>query len=746
MNRELLRMGVLTSGGDAPGMNAAVRAVVRTALDRGAEVYAIYEGYRGMVDGGDRIRAMNWDSVGGILHRGGTVIGSARCSEFRTRDGRRQAARNLLEREIDRLVVIGGDGSLTGANLFRQEWPELLAELVERGEIIQDLADRHPNLVIVGLVGSIDNDMYGTDMTIGADTALHRITEAVDAIQSTAASHQRSFVVEVMGRGCGYLALMSGIATGADWVLIPENPPDVENWEERMCQLLKAGREAGRRDSIVIVAEGARDRNGNPISSDYVKGVLEERLGEDTRVTILGHVQRGGSPTAFDRNLSTLMGYAAVEEILSATPDSEPLLIGMRGNRIVRSPLMQCVEETHGVADTLAARDYEKAMDLRGGSFKESFRTMRTLVRSLPHPPEPDQKQFRLAVMHAGGPAPGMNTAVRAAVRLGLDRGHLMLGVRNGFRGLVAGDIRDMNWMSVNGWASMGGAELGTNRQVPDGSDFYAIARNIEEHHIHGLLIVGGWSGYEAAYRLYSQRGQFPTFNIPIICLPATINNNLPGSELSIGADTALNSIVEAVDKIKQSAVASQRCFVVEVMGRYCGYLALMGGLATGAERVYLNEEGVTLDDLRADLNSLITGFKGGKRLALMIRNEMSNPFYTTGFMCALFEEEGQALFDVRQSILGHVQQGGDPTPFDRIQATRLADKCIQFLIEEAGKAEPGGAFIGFEGGQVKFHSLEDFPRLTDARHQRPKEQWWMGLRPVARVLAQPAPSPRGGE
>ena len=229
MDNELVRIGVLTSGGDAPGMNAAVRAVVRTALDRGAEVYAIYEGYQGMVEGGDRIRKMTWGSVGGILHQGGTVIGSARCAEFRTREGRRQAARNLLEREIDRLIVIGGDGSLTGANIFRQEWPELLAELVERDEILHEVADRHPNLVIVGLVGSIDNDMYGTDMTIGADTALHRITEAVDAIQSTAASHQRSFVVEVMGRGCGYLALMSGISTGADWVLIPENPPNVEN-------------------------------------------------------------------------------------------------------------------------------------------------------------------------------------------------------------------------------------------------------------------------------------------------------------------------------------------------------------------------------------------------------------------------------------------------------------------------------------------------------------------------------------
>jgi 6-phosphofructokinase 1 len=253
-------------------------------------------------------------------------------------------------------------------------------------------------------------------------------------------------------------------------------------------------------------------------------------------------------------------------------------------------------------------------------------------------------------------------------------------------------------------------------------------------------VIIGGWSGYEAAYQLYRERERFPTFNIPVICLPATINNNLPGSELSIGADTALNNIMGAVDKIKQSAVASRRCFVVEVMGRYCGYLALMSGLATGAERAYLHEEGVTLDDLRTDLDYLLAGFKHGKRLALMIRNEMTNPLYTTGFMAALFEEEGKDLFDVRQAILGHLQRGGDPTPFDRIQATRLAAKCIEFLIEEAGKASPAGAFIGLQGGQIKLHSLEDFPRMTDGPNQRPKEQWWMDLRPIARVLAQPAP------
>jgi 6-phosphofructokinase 1 len=266
-------LGVLTSGGDAPGMNAAVRAVVRTALDRGVEVYAIYEGYQGMVDGEDYIRKMSWDSVGGILYQGGTVIGSARCAAFRTREGRVRAAYNLISRNIDGLVVIGGDGSLTGANLFRQEWPELVAELVEQGQISPETAQRYPQLAIVGLVGSIDNDMFGTDMTIGADTALHRITAAIDALTSTAASHQRDFVVVVMGRHCGYLALMSALATGAKWVFIPDSPQDSDDWEMEMCRALKAGRGIGRRQSSVVVAVGAQDRHGNLIKADYVRQV-----------------------------------------------------------------------------------------------------------------------------------------------------------------------------------------------------------------------------------------------------------------------------------------------------------------------------------------------------------------------------------------------------------------------------------------------------------------------------------------
>lgn len=735
------RVGVLTSGGDASGMNAALRAVVRTGLDRGLEIFGIYEGYSGLIEGGHRIRPMGWNSVGGIIHRGGTIIGTARSDAFRTREGRLAAARNLVEAGIDSLVVIGGDGSLHGADVFRQEWPGLLDELLARHKITPEQAALHPRLLVVGLVGSIDNDAFGTDMTIGTDTALHRITEAIDAISSTASSHRRTFVVEVMGRHCGYLALMSAMATGADWVFVPEHPPESDDWEAEMLASLRAGREAGRRDAMVIVAEGATDKHGQPITSEHLREVLEAGLIESVRITVLGHVQRGGAPSAFDRNLGTIMGHAAVETLLAGEADLESQVIGMRGNRVTRIPLEECVSKTREINRLLEAREYARALSLRGRSFNTSLGTLQTLLRALPHPPRPAQRRLRLAVLNVGAPAPGMNTAVRAAVRIAIDQGHLVFGVRRGFQGLIDDDMQEMDWMSVNGWAPLGGSELGTNRAVPSGRDLYAIAKTIEKRGLDGLLIIGGWEGYLGAYRLYEERANFPAFEIPLVCLPATIDNNLPGTELSIGADTALNSIVTVVDKIKQSAVAERRCYIVEVMGRRCGYLALMSGLATGAERVYLHEEGVTLKSMKQDLDMLIQGFREGKRLGLIIRNEEANPTYDTAFMCALFGEESGGVFAVRESILGHLQQGGDPSPFDRIQATRLARRCIGFLIEQAGEARPAAASIGMENGKVQFHPIEDLPRQVDEPNRRPKDQWWLGLRTINNALARSSPS-----
>lgn len=721
-------------------MNAALRAVVRGGLDAGWRVFSIREGYQGLVNGGNFIREMSWDAVGGIMHRGGTVIGTARCKAFFHREGRRDAAFHLVEAGIDRLVVIGGDGSLTAADLLRREWPELLSELVEAGRLSQDNADRHPRLAIVGLVGSIDNDMVGTDMTIGADTALHRITEAVDALASTAASHQRTFVVEVMGRRCGYLAVAAALAGGADWVLIPERPPEREDWEVAMVESLRAGREAGRRDSIVIVAEGARNRRGRPITAEYVKDILEHHLDEEVRLTILGHVQRGGRPSAFDRTMSSLLGLAAVETLIAAKPEDEAQLIGLRANRINRSPLMACVAKNQRVGEAIEKQDYGAAMEMRGAGFSETVATLDTMIRALPRPPEPGQRRLRLAVLNAGGPAPGMNTAVRAAVRFALDRGHTVLGIRNGFPGLIDDTIDDLGWMSVKGWGTIGGSELGTSRSVPEAGDLEAIARTLADRKIDALLCVGGWEAYQSAYLMVENREKYPAFNLPIICLPASIDNNLPGSELAIGADTALNAIVDALDKIKQSAVATRRCFVVEVMGRYCGYLALMAGLASGAERVYLHEEGVTLDDLKSDVDRLVAGFEGGKRLGLMIRNEYANDCYTTRFMVQLFEEEGGDLFDVRQAILGHLQQGGDPTPFDRNLATRLAGLCVERMVAAVESGCGDAVAVGLRQGGEAFIDLSGLGEMIDPDFRRPAQQWWMDIRPQVSVLAQPSP------
>lgn len=733
-------IGVLTSGGDAPGMNAALRAVVRNGLANGWRVCAIREGYQGLVNGGDFIQEASWDSVGGIMHRGGTVIGTARCKAFYDREGRRDAAFHLVEAGIDRLVIIGGDGSLTAADLLRREWPELLAELVEEGRLHQAQAGKYPHLAIVGLVGSIDNDMVGTDMTIGADTALHRIIEAVDALSGTAASHQRTFVVEVMGRRCGYLAVAAALAGGADWVLLPERPPEREDWEVAMVESLKAGREAGRRDSIVIVAEGARNRRGRPISAEYVKGILEHHLDEEVRLTILGHVQRGGRPSAFDRTMSSLLGLAAVDTLIEAEPEDEAQLIGLRANRIHRSPLMECVAENRRVGEAIENQDYTAAMELRGTGFSKTIETLDTMIRALPRPPRPGQRRLRLGVLNAGGPAPGMNTAVRAAVRFGLDLGHSVLGIRQGFPGLIDNSVEDLGWMSVKGWGTIGGSELGTSRRVPETEELGAIARTLTDRKIDALICIGGWEAYRSAYLLVENRSEYEAFNLPIICLPASIDNNLPGSELAVGADTALNAIVDALDKIKQSAVASKRCFVVEVMGRYCGYLALMAGLASGAERVYLHEEGVTLDDLKGDVQRLIVGFEEGKRLGLMIRNEYANDCYTTRFMVQLFEEEGGDLFDVRQAILGHLQQGGDPTPFDRNLATRLAGLCIDRIVEAVSNGRADAIAAGLQEGQVAFNDLETLAGMIDPDFRRPVEQWWMKLRPQVSVLAQSSP------
>ncbi|MDK8351586.1 6-phosphofructokinase [Gleimia europaea] len=730
------RVGVLTSGGDAQGMNAAVRAVVRTSLEMGATPYAILEGWQGAVEGGERIKEMAWSDVSSILNEGGTVIGTARSPEFYEYEGRRRACKNLLERGIDRLVVIGGDGSLTGTNEFRKEWPGHVQGLLEAGEITPEVASAHPALMIVGIVGSIDNDMVGTDMTIGTDSALNRIVEAIDDISSTAASHQRMFVIEVMGRHCGYLPLMSAVAGGADYVFTPENPP-TPGWEEDMSEKLRLGREAGRRESIVIVAEGAKDSEGNRITSAQVAEAIEARLGEKPRITILGHVQRGGTPSAYDRWMPTLMGYGAAQEILKATADTPANVIGVRKNRLTRIPLVESVEATRNVAELVANKEFDKAIESRGASFVKMTRINQILSEPPGNTAIPEGAK-RVAVMHMGGLAPGMNTAARAAVRIGLDKGMQILGVQGSMAGLMNGDVRELTWSDVEGWAFKGGAELGTRRTMPTVDQYYAIGRAIEEHKIDALLLIGGMNAYLSIYDMFQERGRYPAFNIPMVLVPATIDNNLPGAELSIGADTAVNNAVWALDRIKESAAASRRCFVAETMGRKCGYLALMAAIASGAEKVYLNEEPTTLADISKDVAYLKQSFRAGRRLFLVVRNEEAHPEYNREFLARVFESEGEGLYDVRHSALGHLQQGGAPSPFDRLLATRLVYEAIEVLDEIFARGDDDACYIGEAGGKMQAFPVRRMMDHLDTKNRRPFEQWWLSIATVIPVVSMP--------
>jgi 6-phosphofructokinase 1 len=298
------RIAVVTSGGDAPGMNAAIRAVVRTGLSHGAEVYGVRRGYAGLIEG-DFIPLQARD-VGGIIQQGGTILGSARCAEFKASEGCARALSMLRSREIEGLVVVGGDGSQRGSHLLCSE-----------------------GFPVVGVASTIDNDLYGTEMSIGVDSALNVALEAIDRLKVTASSHRRAFLVEVMGRNCGYLALMAGIAGGAEVVVIPE----VETDPEDVAKELRGAYDRGKAHAIVVVAEGAQ-YNARGLS-DYFRE-HQERLGFELRATTLGHVQRGGAPGAFDRLLATRLAMAATERLLK---NECGVLIGLREGKISATPL-----------------------------------------------------------------------------------------------------------------------------------------------------------------------------------------------------------------------------------------------------------------------------------------------------------------------------------------------------------------------------------------------------------------------
>jgi 6-phosphofructokinase 1 len=307
-------IGVLTSGGDAPGMNAALRAVTRAAICNDIKVKAIYRGYKGLIDG--EVKEFTTQDVSGIIPRGGTIIKSARCPEFTTKEGRQQAHETIQREGIEALIVIGGDGSFTGGRVFAQEF----------------------NIPVIGIPGTIDNDLWGTDATIGYDTALNTIMHCVDILRDTATSHERVFLVEVMGRDAGFLTLNAAIAAGAEAAIIPERATIIEQIEAAIGQ----GKRKSKNSSIVLVQEHAIEGGAQAVAK-----MMEEAHPEfSSRVTILGHLQRGGSPTASDRILASRMGIAAVQALLE---DQRNIMVGLQEDEIVYVPLSKAIKQKKDV-------------------------------------------------------------------------------------------------------------------------------------------------------------------------------------------------------------------------------------------------------------------------------------------------------------------------------------------------------------------------------------------------------------
>lgn len=501
-------------------------------------------------------------------------------------------------------------------------------------------------------------------------------------------------------------------------------------------------------------------------------------LGLDTRITTLGHVQRGGQAVAYDRILATLQGVEAVKALLEATPETETCFIAINENKIVRKPLMQAVIDTKSVAKAIEAQDFDRAMALRDTDFADQYSSYMTTTRvrfdkSLLLPENKvctrcmscqtlscrclyKRQRMRIGFINVGAPAGGMNAAVRAGVAYCLSRGHEPVAIHNGFAGFARhhddkpiGAVRSFDWLEVDNWASKGGSEIGTNRELPEESGIELIAKLFARYKFDGIFIVGGFEAFHAISQLRLARDKYPSFRIPMVLLPATISNNVPGTEYSLGSDTCLNELVAYCDKIKQSASATRRrVFVIETQGGRSGYVATLAGLAVGASAVYTPEEGVSLDMLAADVKHLREVFKhdrGQSRAGrLILINEKASKVYTAKLIADIIRDEAHERFESRDSIPGHVQQGGVPSGMDRCRAVRLAIKCIQHLEtmdnrdpEEIRKDDMSAAVIGIKGASVVFSAMKTLEENeTDWKNRRPKTAFWRDIGAYVDILS----------
>lgn len=696
------KIAVLTSGGDAPGMNGAIRAIVRTAKKWGTDVYGVYYGYDGLIK--DSIVELDWDSVGYHSSHGGTFLSSARSTKFLNKEGRKIATYNLAKRGIEGLIVLGGDGSIKGSIVFKNEWKQNLTELIEEEKIEYGMKDLR--LKIIAIPASIDNDISNTDMTLGADSALNRAVDSITSLTTTMLSHKRSFIIEVMGKRCGWIALMVGLAVGSDFIFTPEAPH--ENWKDKMIEAVRAAKEEGKIGSFIVVSEGALDINGNKIEAAEVRKEIEDRLGIECRVMKLGHIQRGGRPSAYDRILSTILGCKAVERMLGDT-DDEPLMMTLRNGEYSSISLLKVLDENENMGMIQKKMEFDRILEMRGKLFNRAYK----ITEQLRTPTQIVPRNRVIGVVHEGGRSGGMNVALNAIVRYAVSLNQEVKVILDGFDGLLQNQVKTPRMYDYTNGIHDGGSMIGSSFSKT--GNISQIYKKLIEHKIDSLIIIGGSEATRTAGHLKKHITKSEK-KINIVIIPASVDNDVPFTDMCLGVDTALNCISIACDFLRLSSLSMKKTvFIVEVPGEKGGYLTVFGGIATGAFDVFIPERKYKISHLSETAERLKYRFKNGNRHGIiLLKNQVTYNSMSVDSFSRIITTDSDGMYDAKFSVLGYLVEGGSPSPYDRIYGTIFGIKAVDILLnidsEEINSARNQDFFVGMigsHGQSLKFTDIE---------------------------------------
>ncbi|EJW04323.1 6-phosphofructokinase [Edhazardia aedis USNM 41457] len=695
------KIAVLTSGGDAPGMNGAIKAIVRTGIKWGTNVFGIYNGYDGLIS--DNIEELSWDSVGFKSTQGGTFLLSARSEKFLTKEGRKQAIYNLAKRKIEGLIVCGGDGSMKGSMQLYKEYKEHVKELIDECKLTEECVNY--SLKIVAIPASIDNDISNADTTLGADSCLHRVIECIDSLSSTMASHKRSFIIEVMGRRCGWIALMSHFAVGSEYVFLPEVPH--QHWEKDVVEAINSAKEKGKKGSFVVISEGATDSTGKKITADEVKNLIEKETATETRVLKLGHIQRGGKPSAIDRIKSTLLGCTAVENMLSDVRTTPMMATLYQGNYTL-VPLEKVIRENEEIDRMQQEKNFKGVLEARGSTFdrvyalSEQLRTGAECVKNL----------GKIAILHEGQRVGGINFASHIIVRYAISLNQDVYVIHNGFEGLQMDLIEKAEPYSYVSGIYDGGSMIGSSEKPIDTSK---TMTKLIEHEIKSLIVLGGVESLRIVNNLRLKMIETNNYCTNIIILPSAIENNIPNTDISLGVDTALNSIVHGCDALLLSSmILPKTVFVMEVDGGECGFLALYGGIAANSFDTFIPERKYKITHLSEIAQRLKFRFKKNNRQGvLLIRNRNTFMSASLDSFSKILTSDSEDMYNTKYCVFGDLIHGGTASPFDRIFATILAIKSVDILLnidkeKILGDEKPQNFIIGLLGKKGESLTLFD--------------------------------------